>query len=161
MKVGSISWNAWMFISVHGKKHTMMRASFTAHAHKSWSRRSVAFVCKTASVITPLRLYVILVDIEKRLNNWWNMDKIMFLMELFVLILIVEFTHGDSPCDCSSLMDEQTFIRSKLHQIELDNFKIKSRLRRLETTQRHSTRPNDQKTSEGNYNITDHTLCIF
>ena len=81
------------------------------------------------------------------------MDKIKFLMELFVLILIIEFTYSDSPCDCSSLMDEQAFIRTKVNQIELENFKIKSRLRRLETTQRYSTRPNDRKTKDGNYII--------
>ena len=77
----------------------------------------------------------------------------MFLLGLFVLILIVAFTYCDSQCDCNSLMDEHAFIRTKINQIEFDNFKIKSRLRRLEVTQRHFTRPTDQKTNEGNYNI--------
>ena len=81
----------------------------------------------------------------------YKMDRMNLLLVLFVLTLIVDYIHSDPACDCISLMDEQAFIRTKVNQIELDSFKVKSRLKRLEVTRWHSTRP--QKTSEGNINI--------
>ncbi|XP_060571774.1 uncharacterized protein LOC132729951 [Ruditapes philippinarum] len=61
-----------------------------------------------------------------------------------MLLFILNSVNGNMECDCNNIYAVQEVMQKELFQIKVENFKMASRLRRLEASSKHSKTMNHQ-----------------